>query len=142
MNEHINGAGACYCGSLDCLNHLRVMLDSLSEKLTRTEAIRDSYKAHGDKVRQYIQASIDREDWTSEELAEPFWEELAEILDLSISREVEVYLDIRVLARVTKPLSADLNAYDFDLDALEISANESGWEIEIDESEITDVSEV
>jgi hypothetical protein len=93
------------------------------------------------EAKTYIERGIENGDITEDELDEPFWTDLFDLLDIVTTEEVEVIIDIRVLATVTKPRNADLVSYDFDLDSIDISANEDGYEIEISESEITDVNE-
>ncbi len=108
-----------------------------------SSVVADLHRANAkiDEARTYIERGIENGDITTAELDEPFWEDLFNLLGVEAKEEVEVYLDIRVLARVTKPRNEELSTYDFDLDTLEISANANGWEIEVDESEITDVTE-
>lgn len=105
---------------------------ALEEQLKRTEAIRDSYKEHRDKVQRFIQESIDREDWTAEELSEIFWEELAEILDLNLNlfEEKEITLTIEQAVTVRVKRGHEISGYDFD-----VNSQVDGL---IDEIEVTD----
>lgn len=64
----------------------------LEQKLGWAEKSRDIYLDTCNKATSYIQASIDRGDWEDSELDEIFWEELAEILDLEISKTVDVII--------------------------------------------------
>jgi hypothetical protein len=93
------------------------------------------------EAKTYIERGIENGDITEDELGEPFWTDLFDLLGVITTEEIEVIIDIRVLATVTKPRGEDVTSYDFDLDSLEISANGSGWEIEVSEQEITDVNE-
>ena len=45
MSEHMNDAGLCYCGSLDCLGNVRVMLSDAQVKLFETRAGADQVAA-------------------------------------------------------------------------------------------------
>ena len=64
-----------------------------------------------EKVRSFIQVSINREDWSASELEEPFWEELAEMLnlDLNLTEEVEVTFTATWSGTVTVKKGADLD---------------------------------
>jgi hypothetical protein len=150
MNEHMNDEGLCYCGSLDCVGHLRVMLNKATEQVIALEsrvgtleAIRDSYKAKKDEVREFIQASIDREDWTADELSEIFWEELAEILDLSLNlfEEKSITLTIEQAVTVKVKRGYDVSGYDFDI-AVQVDGSTDEVEVlDYDSAEVTDWNE-
>lgn len=101
----------------------------------------DRLKAQIAEAKTYIENGIENGDITNDELSEPFWEDLFRIFGIEAFEEIEAYLDVRVLATIKKPRGVDINTYDFDLDRIDISANEDGYEIEITESEITDVTE-
>ena len=95
------------------------------------------------EAKAHIEQGIENGDITEDELDEPFWTDLFDLLDVvPPTEEIEVIIDIRVLATVSKPRNADMSAYDFDLDDVQITANEINWDIEISESEIADVNEV
>ena len=59
----------------------------LEGHLTMVRNQRDSFIESYNDVQRFIQASIDREEWTPEELAEQYWKELAEMLDLNLKLE-------------------------------------------------------
>jgi hypothetical protein len=151
MNEHMNDEGLCYCGNLDCVGNLRAMLNKATEQVIALEsrvgtleAIRDSYKAKKDEVREFIQASIDREDWTADELSEIFWEELAEILDLSLNlfEEKNITLTIEQAVTVKVKRGYDISGYDFDV---VVQVDGSADEVEVldyDSAEVTDWNEM
>ena len=76
---------------------LELTVSDLQTKLDAMTQSRDYAKQQYDElydkwtwVQRYIQASIDREEWTDTELQEPFWEELAEKLGLELKQEREV----------------------------------------------------
>lgn len=93
----------------------------------------EAWKAKWDKAQQYLQASIDREEWEQSELAEPFWEELAEMfgLDLKRTKEIEIRVTITYSGTVTVPYDCDAQS-DLDIDGLsnEVTVNYGGEEIE------------
>lgn len=62
-------------------------------------------------VTEFIQASIDREEWTEDELNEIFWEELAEMLNLDLKQteEIEVRFLVTYEASLTVPKGTDID---------------------------------
>jgi hypothetical protein len=79
------------------------------QQLASMRNSRDSYQAMYDKVQTFIQASIDNGDWTDEELDEIFWEELSDILDLEIKREIEITITAYWRATVRMPRGEDIS---------------------------------
>ena len=71
-------------------------------------AQRDRYIELYNKTRDYVQSSIDRGDWTDEELEEIFWDELADLLDLKIKQEVEITITTYWRATVKLPKGVDI----------------------------------
>ena len=74
------------------IEELKTKVAQLEQKLGWAEKSRDNYLDTCNKATSYIQASIDRGDWEDSELEEIFWEELAEILDLEITKTVDVII--------------------------------------------------
>jgi hypothetical protein len=72
----------------------------------------ESWKTKWDKAQQYLQASIDREEWDNDELAEPFWEELAVMFDLNLKRtkEVEFKVTLTYYGSATVPFDCDVES--------------------------------
>jgi hypothetical protein len=68
-------------------------------------------------VREFVQASIDRDEWTETELQEIFWEELALMLgvDLKLTEEIEVTFTATYSAWVTVPKNTDITDLEIDL---------------------------
>lgn len=68
-------------------------------------------------VRDFIQASINRDEWTETELEEIFWEELALMLgvDLKLTEEIEVTFTATYSAWVTVPKNTDITELEIDL---------------------------
>lgn len=69
------------------------------------------------KVRSHIQNSINNEDWSASELEEPFWEELAEMLDLDLKLTEEVFITATLTYSGTLTLPKGYDLFDLDLDA-------------------------
>ena len=89
-------------------------------------------------AKEFIQESIDNGEWSESELAEPFWEILAERLNLNIATEREITVTATWTLTV-KTAKQSLSNWDFDLsiDAdsgeLEIVSGESDPQIDISE---------
>ncbi len=89
------------------------------------------------EVKNFIQASLDREEWDTDELSNPFWEELAGMLNLDLKLEREV--TVTVTWNLTVKGKADLSSYDFEASIepangqLEFISGESWPDIEVSE---------
>jgi hypothetical protein len=115
------------------IDELKGKVASLESELARAKVVRDSYGTKIDKVREFIQASIDNDDWTDSELDEPFWEELAELLDLEISKTIEVIITAEWSATLKMKRGQDLSDVEISVEEPELSRFASG--------ELTDVYE-
>jgi hypothetical protein len=115
------------------IDELKGRVASLESELARAKLVRDSYGTKIDKVREFIQASIDNGDWTDEELDEIFWEELSEIIDLEIMKTVEVLITAEWSATVRMKRGQELDDLDISVEEPEISSFGKG--------ELTDVYE-
>lgn len=108
-------------------------VDRLKNQIEFIGAHLESWKAKWDRAQQYLQASIDREEWEQSELAEPFWEEMAEMFDLNLKRtkEIEIRVTITYSGTVTVPHDCDAES-DLDIEGLsnELTVNYGGQEIE------------
>lgn len=104
----------CWCAQCQEARVLLPIAIETKAKLESKDNVIASYLDLKNKVRNYIQASIDREEWSADELAEPFWEELAELVDLNLRRTKEIWISVTVKysGRVEVP-------YDFDEDDLD-----------------------
>ena len=91
--------------ALPTLPELQAKVDELEKQLSWARDARDHNGKKLDEVRAYIQGSIDSGSWSDEELEEIFWEELADKLDLEISKTVEVEITARWTATVKMPRS-------------------------------------
>lgn len=88
-----------------------IALDT-SKTLERKDHMIQSYIDLKNNARNFIQASIDNGDWEQTELAEPFWEELAEIMDLNLKRtkEVEFKVTLTYYGSATVPFDCDIES--------------------------------
>lgn len=91
----------------------------LTDEVARLQNVEAFLSAHvskwhdtWQKAQQYLQASIDREEWDNDELAEPFWEELAVMFDLDLKRtkEVEFKVTLTYYGSVTVPYDCDIES--------------------------------
>jgi hypothetical protein len=78
-----------------------------------------SWSKRWNDMSDYIQASINNEEWTEDELAEPFWEHLATEfnLDLKQTEEVEVTFTVTYTATLTLPKDADLDDLELEIES-------------------------
>tara|TARA_B110000285_G_C14918322_1_gene511321 strand:+ start:292 stop:738 length:447 start_codon:yes stop_codon:yes gene_type:complete len=115
-------------------------LEELASQVSKLEAdlaviakSRDSYMELYNNTVDYIQNSINREEWTSEELSEIFWTELADMtgIDLMLEREVTV----TITWHLTVKGGDELDSYDFDSsiesDRVAIISGDCSPEIEV-----------
>jgi hypothetical protein len=89
--------------------------------LMKAEAVmlRDAASAHRAKltsIREFIQGSIDRDEWTESELEEPFWTELADMVgvDLKQVEDIDITVTLTYSGTVTIPKGIDLGDITFD----------------------------
>ena len=113
------------------------------QTLERKDNIIASYIDLKNKAQKYIQDSIDRGDWESSELEEPFWEELAEIMDLNLKRTKEVWVSITVKYSGSIEVPYDFDESDLEAEdvpsCLDITHNGESLEVQnvtFDEQEI------
>lgn len=91
------------------IEELKSKVAQLEQELGWARKSRDNYLDTCNRATSYIQASIDNGDWTDEELSEIFWEELAEILDLEMSKTVEVIIKAEWSATLKLPRGMDID---------------------------------
>lgn len=116
---------------------LQARVESLETNLAERTRDRDYWFDKYLETKRFIQASIDREEWTTEELSEPYWEELAELLNLDLKLEREI--TVTVTWNLTVKGKTDLSSWDFnvaiepDSGSLEILNGDSCPDIDISE---------
>lgn len=124
----MNDEGLCYCGSLDCLGNLRVMLEAQNKKVAGLEAKHeqvmadwaksDSQKALRvgnleSKLEQAREWLIEQKDEMSGEEFVAVYEDLANILDVNLEEEVTVEVVMTQTLVVKVPLGHELTEQDF-----------------------------
>jgi hypothetical protein len=105
---------------------LRGELMVKEQQLASMRNSRDSYQDMYTKVKVYIQNSIDNDNWTDDELDEIFWEELAEMLDLEITKIVEILITAEWSASVKIKRGQDVDDLDISVDEPSMSRFSSG----------------
>jgi hypothetical protein len=115
----------------------RARISELERQLEWAKTAREEYGTKLDKVRSFIQNSIDNGDWTDEELEEIFWEELSEILDLEIMKEIEVRITAEWTATLKMKRGQELSDIEITVEEPEISRFASGELSDVYESELT-----
>jgi hypothetical protein len=124
------------------IEELKAKVTFLESTVTITSLSRDSHMNKLASVKEHIQNSIDNDEWTDEELDEIFWEELAELLDLKLTKTVEIKISASWTATVKVPRSMDIDriAEDITVDEPEV-ANFSSIEMDSVYEESFDVEE-
>jgi hypothetical protein len=122
---------------------LEQMVSELGTQLARANTLRDNYEARFDRSARligdagnYIKDNLD-DDWSEHAI------EILKALDLPSTDSQTLTLTIEVEVTVSGPLGSnfDLSEYDFDIDNIDISCNERGFEVEEnDGGSITDIS--
>lgn len=94
---------------------LEAQVKELEGKLRLAEMSRDSYLDMYRKASDFVQKSIDSDDWQDSELQEPFWTELADLLDLTLNLETEVTVTAVWTMTVKAPRGHEIDQYDFNV---------------------------
>jgi hypothetical protein len=111
--------------------------DDISRTYWRLDALQETNNRNSraqDKLKDYLVENY-------EEIGEEHATEIANIFGIELSKTVEVIFDVTIRATVSIPVNKDvddLSAYDFDI---EISSNESDYEIEESDADIDDIRE-
>jgi hypothetical protein len=111
--------------------------DDISRTYWRLDAVQETNnrnsRAH-DKLKDYLVENFD-------EIGEEHATEIANILSIDLSKEVEVEFNVTIKATISIPVNedvSDLSVYDFDI---EISSNESKYEIQESDADIDSIDE-
>lgn len=109
--------------------------DDISRTYWRVSALQETnnrYSKAEDAVKEYLIENYD-------EIGEEHATEIANILGIDLSKTIEVVFDVTIRATISVPVGKDvedLSVYDFDI---EISSNESEYEIEESDAEIDSI---
>jgi hypothetical protein len=111
--------------------------DDISRTYWRLDAVQETNnrnsRAH-DKLKDYLVENFD-------EIGEEHATEIANILSIDLSKEVDVEFNVTIKATISIPVNedvSDLSVYDFDI---EISSNESKYEIQESDADIDSIDE-
>lgn len=111
--------------------------DDISRTYWRLEALQETNNRNSrafDKIKDYLVENFD-------EIGEEHATEIANILGIELSKEIEVEFNVTIKATVSVPVNedaSDLSVYDFDI---EISSNESKYEIQEFDADIDSIDE-
>ena len=111
--------------------------DDISRTYWRLEAVQETNNRNSraqDKLKDYLVENYD-------EIGEEHATEIANIFGIDLSKEVEVEFTVSIKATITIPVNedvSDLSTYDFDV---EISSNESKYEVEQFDADIDSIDE-
>ncbi len=117
--------------------HVEIIAE-LDAKTAELEREKNKWLDRYLSAKDLIQESIDNGEWSEDELAEPFWEKLADILNLNIATEREITVTVTWNLRV-KTAKQFLSDWDFDISIdsdsgeLDIISGESCPDIDISE---------
>jgi hypothetical protein len=109
--------------------------DDISRTYWQKDALKETNDRNSralDKVKDYLVENY-------EEIGEEHSNEIARILSIDLHKTVDVVFDVTIRATVSVPVDKDvedLSVYDFDI---EISSNESDYEIEESEADIDSI---
>jgi hypothetical protein len=126
-----------YYASPANLEYAEVNADDVSRTYWKADALKETNDRNSraqDKVKDYLVENY-------EEIGSEHSDEIARLLGIDLHKTVEVIFDVTIRATVTIPMDKDvedLSVYDFDI---EISSNESDYEIEESEADIDSIRE-
>ena len=111
--------------------------DDISRTYWRLDAVQETNNRNSraqDKVKDYLVDNFD-------EIGEEHANQIAEFLGIELSKSVDVEFNVTIKATITIPVNedvSDLSVYDFDV---EISSNESRYEVEEFDADIDSIDE-
>ena len=116
---------------------LEVKADDVSRTYWQKDALQETNDRTSrafDKIKDYLVENFD-------EIGEEHATEIANILGIELSKTIDVEFDVRIKATISIPVNedvSDLSVYDFDI---EISSNESKYEIDEYDADIDSIDE-
>lgn len=111
--------------------------DDISRTYWKVDALQETNNRNSraqDKLKDYLVENFD-------EIGEEHATEIANIFSIDLTKEVEVEFNVTIKATISIPVNkdvSDLSTYDFDV---EISSNESEYEIEEFDADIDSIDE-
>lgn len=129
MNETTNitapaAPPADYASALNIIEQQQAEIARLNNATDFLGQAVTSWSKRFNRISEFVQASIDREEWSADELAEPFWEELADMLEINIYREVCVEVVVKYSAMMRLPRGMDPQDYAGSIDIEDISMDD------------------
>lgn len=110
-NARLNSETATATALLAQVTELKAENERLQNQFDYVSAHVTSWSKRWETLREFFQTSIDNEEWTEDELAEPFWEHLESALDLDLKQteEIEVRFLVTYEASLTVPKGTDID---------------------------------
>jgi len=124
-----------YYGTPANAEYATVTADDISRTYWKADALKETNDRNSraqDKLKEYLVENFD-------EIGEEHATEIANIFGIELSKEIEVVFDVTIKATISVPVNEDvddLSVYDFDI---EISSNESKYEIEESDADIDSI---
>lgn len=123
MNETTNTTlvPADYASALNIIEQQQAEIARLT---TATDFLGEgirSWSARFHRISEFVQASVDRDEWSEDELAEPFWEFLLDALEVETFREVCVEVTVKYSAMMRLPRGMDPQDYAGEIEVPDIS---------------------
>ena len=126
-----------YYGSPANAEYATVTADDISRTYWRVDALKETNDRNSrtvDSVKEYLVENY-------EDIGEEHATEIANLMGIDLAKTIEVVFDVTIRATISVPLGKDvddLSVYDFDV---EITSNESEYEIEESEADIDSIRE-
>jgi hypothetical protein len=126
-----------YYGTPANAEYATVTADDISRTYWKADALKETNDRNSrayDKVKEYLVENYD-------EIGSEHADEIARILGIDLHKTVDVEFNVTIKATITIPMDkdvSDLSVYDFDI---EISSNESDYEIEESDADIDSIRE-
>jgi hypothetical protein len=117
------------------IEYAEVNADDISRTYWRVDALKETNDRNSrtvDSVKEYLVENY-------EDIGEEHATEIANLMGIDLAKTIEVVFDVTIRATISVPLGKDvddLSVYDFDI---EISSNESEYEIEESDAEIDSI---
>lgn len=124
-----------YYGTPANAEYATVTADDISRTYWKADALKETNDRNSraqDKLKDYLVENFD-------EIGEEHATEIANIFGIELTKEIEVVFDVTIKATISVPVNKDvedLSVYDFDI---EITSNESDYEIEESDAEIESI---
>jgi hypothetical protein len=92
------------------IEELKSKIVRLEQQLSWAEQAKSNKADKLTTAKLLVQTSIDNEEWTDDELSEPFWEELCEILEVELNKEYEIEISATWTATLKGPRGTSIDS--------------------------------